>query len=69
MIFKQPRHKDFDYTPRYYQPEKDPEVQRRDRLRFPRAQRHQTSIYRYVIGVVLLLLLISWVLKKLEIYF
>lgn len=69
MLFRMPKRKEFDYTPQYYKPESDPEAKRRQRIHFPRSGRSQTSIYRWLLPLILLLALIAWLLKKLEIYF
>jgi len=33
MFFKRPQHKRFDYEPRFYNPERDPSEQFRERMR------------------------------------
>ncbi|CUT00403.1 hypothetical protein JGI3_00338 [Candidatus Kryptobacter tengchongensis] len=33
MLFKRPQHLRFEYIPRYYKPEKDEELKRKERLR------------------------------------
>jgi len=34
MFMKRPKHKDFDYIPKYYDPDRDPELKRRERYKF-----------------------------------
>jgi hypothetical protein len=69
MLFKLPERRAFHYTPLYYRPERDPEEKRKKRLHFPRPRRSTLSIVRWLIPLMILLLLLSYVLKKLDMYF
>lgn len=68
MLFKQPEHRRFDYQPLFYKPEKDPEVQRKKRIHFPRYHRQKTVLNRIVIIMMLLLMalfyLVHWVFQR-----
>jgi ribosomal protein L34 len=58
MFIKKPRHKKFDYQPRYYKPEKDEELKRKRKLGFRSNYREKTSTkkpYAYIIMLVIIL--------------
>ncbi len=60
MLLKKPKAKQFDYTPRFYNPETDPEERRKKRLGF-RSARHakrkkRNPIYWLLLVVVVLYL-------------
>ncbi len=63
MFLKKPNHKQFDYIPRYYNPGKDPDIKRREKLRFSTNVRRGKQPSRlklilwFVVAVALYLLL------------
>lgn len=62
MLLKRPKHKNFEYLPRYYDPDKDPELKRRERFRITSSTRRgkRPSMIRLVIW--LLAAIITYVL-------
>lgn len=68
-MFKLEKHKTFDYTPLYYKPEKDPEVKRRERIRFRRMSSDASPFTKKFIFLVLLIFFIMYLVKKLAILF
>ncbi len=44
MFFKTIKPKGFNYVPRFYDPEKDPELKRRQRLGFNRNRAHKRKV-------------------------
>jgi hypothetical protein len=57
MLLKRPSYKRFEYTPRFYNPDRDPENTRRRRMRFERQTRRGKNRPLYwVIGMLIL----SW---------
>lgn len=63
MLMKRPKPKEFDYIPRYYDPEKDPEERLRRRLGFQRKRRHKVKGRSPIFWLVLLLIVIYLYLK------
>jgi ATP/ADP translocase len=58
MFMKKPRHRIFDYTPRFYKPEQDEKERRKRKLGFQR----QRKILRHKRSPILWLLLIILVI-------
>ena len=59
MLFRKPRHRVFDYTPRFYKPEKDEQERRKRKLGFRRnsiKKRQKRSPIIWGIMVVLVIL-------------
>ena len=58
MLIKKPTHKNFDYQPRYYKPEEDPNEKRKKRLGFRRARKSKkkgrTPIYWLILFAIVL---------------
>lgn len=69
MLFKQEKNKAFDYTPMYYQPEKDPEVKRKERIHFKRSSTAAFPFTKKFIFIFLFIIFILYLLKKLAILF
>jgi len=64
MLFKKPAHRVFDYTPRYFDPEKDERAKRKRKLKF-RSSRHftrkkRTSIYWFILILIVLFFIIRF---------
>ncbi len=62
MLFKRPAYRRFEYSPRYYNPDRDPENVRRREMRFERKTRRGRNrpIY-WVIGMLILTYIIfTW---------
>ena len=59
MLFKKPRHRVFDYTPRFYKPEKDEQERKKRKLGFRRnsiKKRQKRSPIIWGIMVVLVII-------------
>lgn len=69
MIFKQNKNKSFNYTPFYYKPDKDPEVQRKKRIHFKRSTRASFPFTKKFIFLFLFIIFVLFLLKKLAILF
>jgi hypothetical protein len=54
MILKRPKHKQFEYIPRYYDPDTDPELKRRERFKFRSSVRRgrKPAFVRLVIWLI-----------------
>jgi hypothetical protein len=55
MLMKKPKHRVFDYTPRFYKPEKDEEERRKRKLGFRRqlkSKRRQTNPFVYLLFIM-----------------
>ena len=62
MFKKQPKPRAFDYQPRFYKPEEDPEVKRKERLGFrsnlrPRSQKRSPLVFIVLLVVVIYIML------------
>lgn len=62
MLLKKPSYKRFDYTPRYYNPDRDPENMRRRELRFERQTRRgrHRPLYWVLAMLILAYLAYAW---------
>jgi hypothetical protein len=60
MLFKKAKHRNFEYLPRYYDPEKDPELKRRERFRFRSNVRRGRQPGMVLIFLLLLLVVIAY---------
>jgi len=56
MLLRKPKYHRFEYTPRYYNPEKDVDEQRRQKLRISRSHNRRTLRPVYFWGMLLLLI-------------
>lgn len=63
MFIKKPKYHKFDYQPRYYDPDKDPELRRKRKLGF-RSNRPNYSKRKSPVVFVLLLIVIVYLLLK-----
>jgi hypothetical protein len=60
LFLKRPKHRSFDYTPRFYDPEKDQNEERKKRLKFRYnriSKRKTTSPIYYLIIVLVIIFL------------
>ena len=58
MLFKKPKHRVFDYQPRYYKPEEDASERRKRKLGFKNNLRSQKKSSSFLILLILLILVI-----------
>lgn len=58
MLFKKPRHRVFDYTPRFYKPEKDEKERKKRKLGFRRNSIKKRQKRSPLIWAVLIVLVI-----------
>jgi uncharacterized membrane protein YvbJ len=65
MFMKKPRHRIFDYTPRFYDPETDPLERKKRQLGF-RTQRKNISRKKSPVLWIALILVIIFILLKLQ---
>lgn len=63
MFFKKPRHRVFDYTPRFYKPEEDKTERRKKRLGFRRQSNIKRKKRSPLIWVLLVIIVIYIYLK------
>jgi len=60
---KKPRHRIFDYTPRFYKPEDDTEEKRKKRLKFRYARKHKTKTRSPIIWLIFIAIVVYFYLK------
>ena len=63
MFMKRPRHRVFDYTPRFYAPEADEKEKKKRKLGFSRQIKSKRKSTNPIIWIVLILLIILAILK------
>ncbi len=63
MFMKRPRHRIFDYTPRYYDPELDPKERKKRRLGFSRNISTKRKKRSSAIWIILVIIIIFVILK------
>jgi len=63
MLFKKPKHKSFDYTPRFYKPEEDKQEKRKRKLGFRRAIVKQRKNRNPIVWGIMVILIIIIYLK------
>ena len=68
MFMKKPRHRVFDYTPRFYNPETDPAEKKKRQLGF-RSHRKYISRRKSPVLWILLIIAIIFILIKLQKFF
>ena len=64
MFIKKPKHRKFDYQPKYYKSEQDPEERKKRRLGFRSAHKQKTSKKKSPIAFILMLLIIVYIFLK-----
>jgi hypothetical protein len=63
MFFKRPTHKNFDYIPRFYKPETDPEERRKRKFGFKRQLgiiRSKKNSFRLIALLLIVFYLYLW---------
>ena len=68
MFMKKPRHRVFDYTPRFYDPDTDPAERKKRRLGFRSHRKHISRRKSPVIWIILIFIII-FILLKLQKFF
>lgn len=63
MLMKKPRHRVFDYPPRFYKPEDDPEEKRKKRLGFQSYRKHIHRKKSPIIWIIFILIVIFIIIK------
>jgi hypothetical protein len=63
MFMKRPRHRVFDYTPRYYDPDLDPKEREKRRLGFSRNLSVKRKKRSPVIWIILVIIIVYIILK------
>ena len=63
MLMKKPAHRVFDYTPRFYDPDKDPDERRRKRLAFSKMRRHTQKKRSPIVWLIFILVIIFLIIK------
>lgn len=63
MLMKKPRHRVFDYPPRFYKPEKDEQEKRKKRLGFQSYRKFSHRKKSPVIWIVFILLIVYLIVK------
>lgn len=58
MFMKKPRHRVFDYQPRFYKPEEDPQEKRKKKFGFGRSRKF-TQKKRSSYGLLLFILIVA----------
>lgn len=65
MIMKRPRHRVFDYEPRFYKPEEDPDEKRKRKLGFRRSRKQlkkgRSPLYWLIILIIILHLYLRFI--------
>ena len=63
MFFKKPRHRDFEYIPRFYKPETDPDERRKRKLGFRRQLgiiKSKKNSFRLIALLLIVIYLYLW---------
>jgi uncharacterized membrane protein (DUF106 family) len=63
MFIKKPTHRKFNYEPRYYNPEKDEELKRKQKLGFRSKYRVKTSTKKPFAYIIMLAIILYIFLK------
>ena len=63
MFIRKPTHRKFDYEPRYYNPDKDKETKRKQRLGFRSNYRNKTASKKPIILIIFFLIILYFFLK------
>lgn len=63
MLMKRPQHRVFDYPPRFYKPEEDPEERRKKKLGFQRNRKFTQKRKNPIIWLVFIIILIFIIMK------
>lgn len=63
MLLKRPKAKQFDYTPRYYNPETDPEERRKRKLGFQSTRKARRKVRNPIYWLILVIVVFYLYLK------
>ena len=63
MLMKKPRHRVFDYPPRFYKPDEDVQVQRKKRLGFTSYRKFRNKRKSPIIWIILILLVLYLIFR------
>lgn len=63
MLFKKFKYRKFDYQPRYYNPDRDPELKRKKRLDFSRERKTRKKTKNTYLFLVLIAIVIYFILR------
>lgn len=63
MLMKKPRHRIFDYTPRFYKPEEDEKERLKRRLGFSRQRKFKPKKRSTIIWIVLSFIVLYLIIK------
>lgn len=63
MLMNKPRHRIFEYPPRFYKPEEDPQEKRRKRLGFQSYRKFKNKKKSPIIWVVFIIAVIFIIIK------
>lgn len=63
MFIKKPKHRKFDYQPRYYDPNKDKDERRKRKLGFRSTKIKATKKRSPLIFIVMLIIIVYFILK------
>ncbi|GBD86761.1 hypothetical protein BMS3Abin03_00685 [bacterium BMS3Abin03] len=63
MLMKKPRHRIFDYTPRFYSSEKDAKERKKRKLGFTRRRKYNRTKRNPIILIVVLLIILYIYIK------
>lgn len=58
MLLKKPQHRVFDYQPRYYKPDEDPDEKRKKKLGFRRARKQLKKGKSPLIWLLILIIIL-----------
>lgn len=63
MLMKRPKHRVFDYPPRFYKPEEDEKERKKRKLGFSRQRKFQPRKRSPFIWLILLVIIVFFLLK------
>jgi len=63
MFMRRPRHRIFDYTPRFYKPETDGQERRKRRLGFSRQRKISARKKSPILWIIFIIVVICLILK------
>ncbi len=63
MFIKKPKHRTFEYQPRHYKPEQDPEERRKRKLGFKSSRTKVSSKKSPFVFIVMLIIIVYLLLK------
>ena len=63
MLMKKPRHRIFDYPPRFYKPEEDEDERRKKRLGFSKMRKYHQKKKNPIIWIIFIILIVFIIFK------